>query len=401
MRSVFLPILPLVLYLGLSITTLHHESNYLVNNHFELLIFIWTVLTTFLYFIENKNETKIFLYQAKIPFFLILGLILAPSVTSFFSTDYFAIFSDGEYKTLVKILCLCPILFYFLKSTKTKYWILNSVLIFYTIFAFYFLYRFFILHEARDFDLRPTLNIRHGDPNFLCLFFSMMTPLSFFIAQSFFKYKNYIRSSLSLLSGFLFIYCAIVTESRMGLIALFVGMALLFLASGVQKIVKIFSLMCFIAIVAFTTTQSTDLISRFSDIKDKSSTDRILTYQNGFKSFITAPVFGVGMHAAKKTYFENSKFPDFQTDSKRLEIHSTYLNILAELGSVGFLLFFALLFWTFRQILNCKDKSRYFLLSSFVIVLVSMLTIGVAYKDLLYLHLFLLAGAAQNLESYD
>lgn len=401
MRFLFSPLIPLVLYLGLSITTLHLEINFLVNNHFELLVFIWTILSTFLYFFENKNKTQAFLQQAQIPFLLVLGLILAPAVTSFFSADYFAVLSDGEYKTLVKILCLCPILFYFLKSTKAKDWILNSILVFYTVFAFYFLYRFFILHEARDFDLRPTLHIRHGDPNFLCLFFSMMAPLSFLKAQSLIQKKNYIGFSVSFLSGLLFVCCAFVTESRMGLIALFVGLAVLFLTSRVQKIVKIFSLICFVATVAFVTSQSSDLTNRFSDIKDKSSTDRILTYENGLKSFLAAPVFGVGMHAAKKTYFENSKFPDFQSDSKRLEIHSTYLNILAELGSVGFLLFCTLLFWCFHQIIKCQNKAKYFLLSSLIIMLLSMLTIGVAYKDLVYLHLFLLAGLAQNSESYD
>lgn len=401
MRLLFSPLIPLVLYLGLSITTLHHEISFLVNNHFELLVFVWTIISTVLYFFEEKNESQAFLQQVQVPFFLIFGLILAPAVTSFFSADYFAILSDGEYKTLVKILCLCPFLFYFLKSIKTKDFIFNSVLIFYMVFAFYFLYRFFILHEARDFDLRPTLHIRHGDPNFLCLFFSMMTPLSFLKAKSFIQKQRYIGFSFSFFSGLLFIYCAFITESRMGLIALFIGLATLFLTSRVQKTIKFFSLICLVAIVAFVANQSSDLTNRFSDIKDKSSTDRILTYENGIKSFIAAPVFGVGMHAAKKTYFENSKFPDFQTDSKRLEIHSTYLNILAELGSVGFLIFSALLFWCFHQILKCQNKDKYFLLSSFVIMLLSMLTIGVAYKDLVYLHLFLLAGLAQNSESYD
>lgn len=401
MRLLFSPLIPLILYLGLSITTLHHEIQFLVNNHFELLVFIWTIISTFLHFFENKNEVQAFYQQIQIPFFLIFGLILTPAVTSFFSADYFTILNDGEYKTLVKILCICPLIFYFLKSTKMKDWILNSVLVFYTVFAFYFLYRFFVLHEARDFDLRPTLHIRHGDPNFLCLFFSMMAPLSFLKMQSFFKQKNYIRSSFSFLSGLLFIYCAFITESRMGLIALFVGLAALFLTSQIQKIVKFFSLICLVAMVAFVANQSSDLTNRFSDIKDKSSTDRILTYENGLKSFITAPIFGVGMHAAKKTYYENSKFPDFQTNSKRLEIHSTYLNILAELGSVGFLIFCGLLIWCFHQIFKCQSKDKYFLLSSFVIMLLSMLTIGVAYKDLVYLHLFLLAGLAQNSESYD
>ena len=162
-----------MLYLGLSITTLHLEFDFLVNNHFEFLIFSWTLLATFFYFIQNKIEIRVFLKKSAVPFFLVLLLILAPAVSSFFSDDYLNILKDGEYKTLVKILCLCPFLFYFLNKERLKNCILNSVVFFYTVFAFYFLYRFFVLHEAREFDLRPTLHIRHGDPNFLCLFFSV------------------------------------------------------------------------------------------------------------------------------------------------------------------------------------------------------------------------------------
>ena len=387
-----------MLYLGLSITTLHLEFDFLVNNHFEFLIFSWTLLATFFYFIQNKIEIRVFLKKSAVPFFLVLLLILAPAVSSFFSDDYLNILKDGEYKTLVKILCLCPFLFYFLNKERLKNCILNSVVFFYTVFAFYFLYRFFVLHEAREFDLRPTLHIRHGDPNFLCLFFSVMAPMCFSIAKDFFAGRKYLRFLIATFSGLLLIYCALVTESRMGLISLFTGLGLLFIISKLQTVVKAFAIGAASALVVFTMSQETALSNRFSDIKDKSSTDRILTYENGIKAYISAPVFGVGMHAAQKTYFENSKYPDFQSDSKRLEIHSTYLNVLAELGSFGFFIFFALLFWCFHLIIKSTNKNKIFILSSFVILFLSMLTIGVAYKDLIYVHIFMLAGLSQNQE---
>lgn len=391
-NQVLSPLIPLLLYFGISVTTLHHESDLLLNIHFELLVFLWSLISITLYFFKNKSDFFEFVKSSLPVIIFCTTLCLLPVFSSIANSDYMNILNDGEYRTLVQALMLSPFLFYFVQQEKYRTKILNAAVIFYVVFGFYFLYRFFILHEARAFDLRPTLKIRHGDPNFLCLFFSMMTPISLLM---FYLNKN--RNRLAFLYGtasLFFILCAFITESRMGLISLIMGLVFLFVTLPMNKSRKSASLIAVGLGIVCLFILKPDLTARFSSINDKSSADRVLTYENGIKSFAQSPLLGVGMHLAKNTYFENSQYPLFQTDTKRLEIHNTYLNILSELGIVGLLTFFVFMFWLFKKMNEQEKPIRYFLLSSFIIMALSMFTIGVSYKDLIFYQFILLAGLA-------
>ena len=388
----FNPLIPLLVYLGISVTTLHHEVDFLVSLHFEFFIFCWSLLSLVIYFYKCKYEFLIFLKKCGPVISFCLILIFLPIVSSISNNDYLNILSDGEYRTLAQALILLPALFYFLQQDKYRLKILNAVLVFYVIFGFYFLFRFYILHEARAFDSRPTLKIRHGDPNFLCLFFSMMTPLAMQML-----YINLKKKYLAILYGavsLFFIICALITESRMGLISLILGLVLLFVLIPMSQTKKASTLLTILISLGCLFALKPDLTARFSSINDKSSADRVLTYENGIKTFAQSPLFGVGMHLAKNTYFENSEYPLFQSDTKRLEIHNTYLNILSELGTIGLLTFFVFMLWLFKTINLLEKPNRYFLISSYIIMSLSMFTIGVSYKDLIYYQLVLLAGLA-------
>ncbi|MBM3317357.1 MAG: O-antigen ligase family protein [Candidatus Eisenbacteria bacterium] len=74
---------------------------------------------------------------------------------------------------------------------------------------------------------------------------------------------------------------------------------------------------------------------------DGSSQARLATWMTGVKMVIDRPVFGVGVRC-----FGTARAADYSSPERRnwLESHSLYLQVLAELGLVGGILFYLLLF---------------------------------------------------------
>lgn len=392
-KIIFCPLYPVLLFLFLSITTLHVTISLLVNLHIESLVLLWALSTSAIYFIiSEKLEID---YNNLILSSIVTGLLFvsSPLLTSFVTDDQFKILADGEYQTLLKMILFIPCLIQVLKNDKWRELTINSFVIFYSIFAIYFLYRYFILNEVRAFDLRPQLKIRHGDANFLCTFFSMMIPIALMQAWKAKNGQAQFKTIFNTLAALLLLLCSFLTESRMGLIAVLAGLIYLITRPvfGVSK--KILTVLTVVGLLG-AGISSDRIVKRFTEMNDKSNSDRYLSWKNGLDVFSDYPLFGVGIHKAKETFFLNTGFPHFQSEANPLEVHNTFLKTLAELGIVGFIIFAALYS---RPVLNSiflKSSNRYFLISSMVILTLSILTIGLTYKDLFVLHLYLIAAIA-------
>lgn len=180
----------------------------------------------------------------------------------------------------------------------------------------------------------------------------------------------------------------------MGLIATLIG--LLYLASrplfSISKRYLVGLLL--VSVVAITFTSGDRIISRFSELNDKSNSDRYLTWVNGAELFVQNPYFGVGMHKAKNSFYQNTGYPHFQSESKALEVHNTFLKTAAELGLFGLAMFALIFIWPWKKLLSLNGPERYFLFSSMLILTLSLLTIGIVYKDLFVLHLFSVSALA-------
>lgn len=393
------PLGALILYLGLVITTLHLEVQLLMSIHLELILFVCVLGLTAHHSFVLEKEKLTFAHPLVLPMLLVALYAIAPVLSSLMSDDYLAVLADGEYKSLVKILFLAPCLYYYLRKKENRDLILNSVIFFYVVLGLYFLFRYFVLNEARAYDDRPLLRIRHGDPNFLCTFFAMIVPMALMQAWNAFVKKAKGLTVLHLMAALFLIGCAFVTESRMGIIALLAGLGFLmtrkFSQAPQERAAKVLAIVVMASLVVVVALQGA-LSKRFSEINDKSSSDRILTYQNGVKVFLDNPIFGVGIHKAKKTFFENSRYPHFQSEFNALEVHNTYLSVAAELGAFGLVAFFAMLIWAWLQIRQAAVPQRYFLITSYGILVLSALTIGISYKDLVILHFFVLAALGHS-----
>jgi O-antigen ligase len=363
--------------------------------------FVLAILFSWFAFLSNPTEKLD--RENPVTFSLIIGLlyILAPLLTSLATNNYQPTFLDEEYRSLIKMILFSPCLFLVIRSEENTNFIVKVIILFYSVLGIYFLYRYLVLNEVRAYDLRPKLNIRNGDANFLCTFFSMMIPIAMMKARSAFIKKAKIETILFVFASILLLLCTFFTQSRMGILATLIGLAYLF-SRPIMTFSKVYLVGLMIIIISTLAFVNTDkIIHRFREINDKSNTDRYLTWKNAGLIFIEAPLLGVGIHNAKYYFYKNTGYPDFQTDAKQLDVHNTFLKVLSELGIVGFL-FFALFFlWPWIIVIRLKTPERFFLISSLVILTFSIQTIGIPYKDLFILHLVFVSATACFYKNYS
>jgi O-antigen ligase len=397
--TLFNPIIPALGFAFLSITTLHLAVPALVSLKIELLMLLATLGTGFIYFLSHRDELS------KVPisiwslFSICLLYTLLPAATSLANQEELGILKNPEYSTLVKGILFGISLSLLLSISTSSRFMLSNISHFYVIYAFYFFFRYFVLGEARDFDLRPALKIRHGDANFMATFFAMMTPIPLYLFKT---SQSRISAGVYALSFAALAAATLVTQSRMGIIALAVGLVYIFAQKDLWRLsrAKIFSLLALISVIGLS-AYGDKIYDRFTQIQDKSNVDRVSTLQNGFIVYFNNPIWGSGFHEANKFFFENTGYPPFQSEFKELEVHNTFLEIAAELGSVGLFVFAAILLLSFKLIQKANPTARVFLQSSFIILLLSYMTIGIAYKDLMFLQLFILTGYAISARSKE
>ncbi len=394
--KLFNPLVPLLLYLFMAITTLHIEIPLLLNLHIESITLIAVLVNTLLYITLSDKLKLNFDHPIMLPLLIGLLFIISPLITSLFNHGVLLILKNQEYQDLFKMIIFSSLVFFFLQKKEFKNKILNSIIVFYFIFGLYFLYRFLVLHEVREYDQRPLLKIRHGDANFICTFFSMMFPLALMQAWYYKNKKTYINSIIFTLISIFFFICAFLTESRMGIIAIIIG--LLYLAS--KPLITSLNKMrigFFLSIIAITFVINSDhLFQRYADIQDKSNEDRYLTWKNGLQVFKDNPIIGAGIHSSPSFFYKNTQYPHFQSEFKPLEVHNAFIKVAAELGIIGLFSFILLYFWPYIKSLQLISEDRVFLICSMGILTLSIMTIGIVYKDLFILHLFIIAALAKQ-----
>jgi len=388
-KYLFDPSLYVIAYFFFATTTLHHEINFLLKIHIEFILFITIILTVIRKGISfnDHNFWKISLFS--------MILILIPLISSVLNYEYASIINDGEYSTYFQTMILLPFLYSFLSNHQSRKSIYNIIVLSTFILSIYFEYRYLILNEIRDFDSRPLLKIRHGDANFLCTILSFAIPYSIYLIQQSFKSKKYWQTIFYIIMACNIMIATILTQSRMGLIALLIALGYLILKKEIKIRKYQVGLLITISALSFIFFGQS-LTNRFENIADKSNADRVLTYINGFKIIKYSPYFGVGMHHAKDYFYSNTKYPNFQSEFHQLDIHNTYLKIFAELGFFAFLTLIIFLGSTMRKLLHNMKQDRYIIFSSFIILIISSLTIGIPYKDFYNIELIIILAMAMN-----
>lgn len=174
----------------------------------------------------------------------------------------------------------------------------------------------------------------HSDPNDLGLFFLMCLPLMVLLA----KQSNWFIGKLFWLSGAgLTVYGVYLTHSRGALLSIAAVGALmirrkfgLFLA-GMSGVIGILGI--------------TVISSRQIEVGESSAFGRVSSWYEGMQMFIANPVFGVG--------------PGLYTEYNYLTAHNSLVLVLAELGFIGFVVWVAMMGYSYfmmRRMASTSDE---------------------------------------------
>ena len=328
-------------------------------------------------------------------------LAISPVLSSLANTEYLGVLEDRGYQSWLKGLVAVPFLYAAFRSGSLRRRLIDLLLLSLVLFCTVLLYRYFILGEAREYDQRPLLHTKNGDPNFICTFLAIGVPFGISQCLVFYeKGKGWVSVLYGAVTLFLIIGAA-VTQSRMGLIS--VGISLLFIVFTVKLSVRKTRLLGIggLAIAFALFFYGRSIGHRFSTINDESSHGRLKSYVNGAKLFIENPLFGKGWDASPQYFFQNAGYPLFRLDSPQLVVHNTPLQLMADLGLYGFLAYLWLMAFVTRRIwfgVRYGDRLSVFSAASFLALVLNFLTLPMETKDSILIFLGLLAVLNAPLE---
>ncbi|MHA1855127.1 MAG: O-antigen ligase family protein [Promethearchaeota archaeon] len=197
------------------------------------------------------------------------------------------------------------------------------------------------------------VHLSWGSSNYIASFYALLIPIG--ISTLFSKEISIPSKICLILIIILMISALFLTGSRGGVLALFIGMLFLFLRFKTWKARAYFLfLLIIIGLVIYLNPSSKIVWESITGFKTSSSVfSRIGTWIESFKVFQAHPLLGVGpgnMHYYIKSYYIRAT-----GGFTLLKAHNLALELLAETGIVGFLIFIAIISKILKvQIQNCS-----------------------------------------------
>jgi hypothetical protein len=315
-------------------------------------------------------------------------LALAPIFTSLATDDFLLILQNEEYRSWLKALIAAPLLFGLYRGTKGKQRLVDLLLFSVGTFELVFLYRFFVLGEAREFDGRPTLHTKNGDPNFICTFFAFALPFALYRLVEAMERRRWKQATGYGLLSLFFLYGAAVTESRMGLLSILAALVYLGRSSRVARA-------GLVALALAAALYGSAIGDRFKTLDDESSHGRVKSYLNGLLLFMEKPALGNGWDTSAQTYFANTGYPLFRSDAHAISVHDTPLQLAADLGLYGLIAYLWLCAIAVRAVgegLRRKNRLAVFSAAALLALSMNYLTLPLATKDFAILFLAMVAA---------
>jgi O-antigen ligase len=257
------------------------------------------------------------------------------------------------------------------------------------------LYRFGI---SSRFSLDHRAQGTFDDPNMLAMYLA--------ISISFISlYQVLIRKKRVLnLSTLILIVAIIFTASRGGIIAL--GFAIIFILgchlirSNGKELLKFISviglIICALFYVATQTELLNDSLNRVTEIstEDRGTRERVMLWSTAFNMWQENVWIGVGI-GQFQSYSNNVLGSDIGNIP-----HNTYLSILAETGTFGFIAFIWFPFYLFLQLLKGLSKSEWkihlYLMIGYITMLIQAFTINVENFRFIWIFLAILYFLLKN-----
>jgi len=151
------------------------------------------------------------------------------------------------------------------------------------------------------------------------------------------------------------------SSSRGALLGLIAGLFIVALLKG--KKFLIYLLIGLILLSLFMPSYYKNRISKLTDITSNNVYSRLSMYKAGFDMFKEKPILGIGLNNVRTVYdmYDLPEFEHFGNEHRNL--HNLYINILVELGAIGFGILIYLIFVLGKKAwLNYKINKNWFTL---------------------------------------
>lgn len=320
---------------------------------------------------------------------LALLLMAAPLVSSLSNGGRLEVLMHPEYRSWAKALIVLPLIPILCRTEKQKRLLLDAVFAGAVVFAAIVLYRFFVLGEMRASDDRPFLLVKNGDPNFICVILAVSLPLLLLNTVGSLRARNYLAVAVRSAGLVLVVIAISVTESRMGILSVFVGLA--FLTARLPAELKSLRTLLFAGgLIALAAVASLGNVwERFNSMNDASNRERLRSLVTGAHMLLERPVFGYGWNSSPRHYYEVTGHDRLKSEARPLAVHNTPLQIGAELGIFGLGLYSLIFLWVAQRLGS-------FCLASLVILSMNLMTLPLQGKDFVLIYLGILAALGKR-----
>ncbi|MCW1735273.1 O-antigen ligase family protein [Anaerorudis cellulosivorans] len=217
--------------------------------------------------------------------------------------------------------------------------------------------------------------------------------------QQFWKNSKIIKKIIYLLLVFASLVIIIATASRSAIIGCLISILFYFLVTSknLSKLIK--SFVVFIIIIGLSypiwRNQMDGILLKF-EIQDNmgGNNSRTAMWNSRITEFKYSPIIGIGFSNVLK------ESAGYRSEIDSIELGSSWLGLLSQMGVVGFISFFMLFFSIFLNLWKIKtnDSTKYFLLSLLIFFGVHMIFEGyiLAAGSILSIFFWLILGFSNN-----
>ena len=280
------------------------------------------------------------------PFLVSMGVFVVWAVVGYSTTDYPALVTDG----MLRLVKLWAIALVAVNALRTRAQLRFFIIFFLACYAFYptrGAYFNYYIYKQRVFG-RAVWQFIYGNPNDL----GMLTILQLSMAAGllYTEGKGLVRTAALAGVGMLTLL-VFMTQSRGAILGLGIfGLAAFFYSkrSRLQTMLTFAAVAVVLAVFApkavWTRLSGLRNISTTGDLRqvdeEGSADQRFEIWKVARKVIKAEPLFGIGVGAYSAAHFEYSQQPDIRrTAHGYRDTHSTFLNVAAEMGYPGLVLF--------------------------------------------------------------
>ncbi|ALQ67319.1 O-antigen ligase family protein [Bacillus thuringiensis] len=203
----------------------------------------------------------------------------------------------------------------------------------------------------------------------------------------FMYYMTNLHNMTNIIGLILCVTTSLLTFSRGGILALVLVVFVYVCTSSFAKKIKIMMSLLLFSVVIFSLSNSVmggqldDILNkRISDFSHDNGSGRFTLWEAAFKYYVSNPYIGIGA-------FNFSNYYEFQFNEK-LYVHNTFLEILSESGTIGFLLysvFLIILMFKLTQYTLFREKP--YLLLTMIAFLFQMMSLSLIINEAFILFL--------------